>query len=123
MASLRKPQFVTARSIVKFRIISHSLRKPAHFLTLASGEQLYCGKPILYMNQFSALNLACLDGVGMFLTGDTLVQTWLASGDLIQLLPQYQFRQHDIYMFYRAYDYELPKIRVFLDFFTARLSS
>ncbi|WP_158617408.1 LysR substrate-binding domain-containing protein [Legionella sp. km772] len=119
----RYGQPVIAEDLPRFKIISHTLRKPAHFLTLASGEQIYCGKPILYMNQFSALNQACLDGVGIFLTGDSLVQTWLDSGDLIQLLPHYEFRQHDIYMFYRAYDYELPKIRVLLDFFTAKLSS
>ena len=114
---------LVAEDLPQFKIISHTLRKPAHFLTLAGGEQIYCGKPILYMNQFAALNQACLDGIGMFLTGDSLVETWLHSGELIHLLPQYQFRQHEIYMFYRAYDYELPKIRVFLDFFTAKLSS
>lgn len=105
----------------RFKIISHSLRKPAHFLPLASGEQIYCGKPILYMNQFSALNQACLDGIGMFLTGDILVKHWLASGELVQLLPHYQFRHYEIYMFYRAYDFELPKIRIFLDFFSSKL--
>jgi DNA-binding transcriptional LysR family regulator len=112
---------IEAEDLPRFKIISHSLRKPAHFLPLASGGQLYCGKPILYMNQFSALNQACLNGIGMFLTGDILVEHWLRSGELVHLLPQYQFRQYDIYMFYRAYDFELPKIRVFLDFFTAKL--
>ncbi len=109
----------TAETLPQFKIISHTLRKPAHFLSLANGGQLQCAQPIVYMNNFDALNQACLAGVGLFLTGDTLVRPWLKSGELIQLLPTYKFRQHDIFMFYRAYDFELPKIRAFIDFFHA----
>lgn len=108
---------LTASELSHFNIISHSLRKPAHFLPLANGGQLHCAQPIVYMNNFDALNQACLAGVGLFLTGDRLVKHWLASGELIQVLPQYQFRHYDIFMFYRAYDFELPKIRAFVDFF------
>ncbi|CDZ77694.1 D-malate degradation protein R [Legionella massiliensis] len=112
----------TAEELPNFKIISHSLRKPAHFISLADGSRLHCARPILYMNSFDALNQACLAGIGMFLTGDSLVKSWLESGELLQLLPQYTFRHHEIYMFYRAYDYELPKIRAFLDFFNERLA-
>ncbi|CEG56179.1 LysR family transcriptional regulator [Legionella fallonii] len=114
----RYGQPTTAEELPQFKIISHTLRKPAYFLPLANGGQLHCAQPILYMNNFDALNQACLAGIGMFLTGDTLVKPWLESGDLIQLLPQYDFRQYEIFMFYRTYDFELPKIRAFLDFFT-----
>ncbi|WP_131782164.1 LysR family transcriptional regulator [Legionella gresilensis] len=111
-----KPE--TANELLHYKIISHTLRKPANFLPLANGNQLPCANPILYMNNFDALNQACLAGIGLFLTGDTLVKHWLESGDLIQVLPQYQFRQYEIFIFYRAYNYELPKIRVFLNFFS-----
>lgn len=111
-----KPE--TAEDVPDFKIISHTLRKPAHFLPLANGSQIHCAEPIMYMNNFDSLNQACLAGIGMFLTGDSLVKSWLDSGELIRLLPQYSFRHYDIFMFYRDYDFELPKIRAFLDFFT-----
>lgn len=111
-----------AEDLSQFKIISHSLRKPAHFLPLANGGQLHCAQPIVYMNNFDALNQACLAGVGLFLTGDSLVRPWLDSGELVQVLPQYTFRHYDIFMFYRAYDFELPKIRAFIDFFYATLN-
>ncbi|ARG96695.1 LysR family transcriptional regulator [Legionella micdadei] len=114
-------QPLTAEDLPHFKIISHSLRKPAHFLPLADGGRLRCAKPIIYMNDFDALNKACLAGIGLFLTGDSLVKEWLDNGHLIQILPEYRFRHYEIFMFYRAYDYELPKIRAFLDFFTERL--
>ena len=120
VAQYGKPE--TGEDLPNFKIISHTLRKPAHFLPLANGGQLHCAKPILYMNTFEALNKACLAGIGMFLTGDSLVKSWLDKGELIQLLPQYTFRHYDIYMFYRAYDFELPKIRAFLDFFINKLN-
>ncbi|KTC86071.1 LysR family transcriptional regulator [Legionella drozanskii] len=114
-----KPE--TAEDLPRFKMVSHSLRKPAHFLPLAEGGRLACAKPIIYMNDFDALNQACLAGIGLFLTGDSLVKRWLESGELIQLLPQYKFRNYEIFMFYRAYDFELAKIRAFIDFFTERL--
>ena len=110
---------MTAQELPDFKIISHSLRKPAHFLPLANGSQLHCAEPIIYMNNFDALNQACLDGVGLFLTGDSLVKTWLESGELVQVLSQYAFKHYDIFMFYKAYDFELPKIRAFVDFFSS----
>ncbi|MFC3908519.1 LysR family transcriptional regulator [Legionella dresdenensis] len=112
---------VDAGDLPRYPVISHSLRKPAHYLPLADGGQLPTANPILYMNSFAELNQACLAGIGMFLTGDSLVEHWLDSGELIRLLPQYAFRCYDIYIFYRAYDFELPKVKVFMDFFTARL--
>nr|WP_269570501.1 LysR substrate-binding domain-containing protein [Legionella tunisiensis] len=110
-----------AEDLPRFKIISHSLRKPAHFLPLADGGQLHCAKPILYMDNFEALNQACLTGVGLFLTGDILVKAWLECGELVQVLTQYTFRHYDIFMFYRAYDFELPKIRAFVDFLLPNL--
>lgn len=104
-----------------YPFLSHTLRKPAHYLPLANGTELYCGKPIVYMNNFDALNHACLAGMGLFLTGDSLVAPWLKQGKLVQVLPDYQFRRFNIYLFYRAYDYELPKIKHFIDFFTDKL--
>ncbi|KTD64046.1 LysR family transcriptional regulator [Legionella spiritensis] len=97
--------------------ISHTLRKPKHQLPLADGGYITINRPVLLMNEFDALNQACKDGHGIFLTGDVLVQKELARGELVQILPDIDFRHYRIYLFYRAYDYELPKVRVFVDFY------
>ena len=69
------------------------------------------------MDNFDALNQACINGIGVFLTGDVLVKQELEKQHLIHLLPQLQFTNHEIYLFYRNYSYELPKIRAFVDYY------
>jgi DNA-binding transcriptional LysR family regulator len=98
-------------------LISHTLRKPNHALPLANGKYIEISTPVLLMNQFDALNQACLDGHGAFLTADILVEKYLKSGELINILPQIKFCSYEIYIFYQSYDYELPKVRAFVDFY------
>jgi len=107
----------TKNDLLKAPFISHTLRKPKHQLPLADGTYININRPILLMNEFDALNQACKDGHGLFLTGDILVKNELAQGELIKILPDISFRQYKIYLFYQAYNYELPKIRAFLDFY------
>ena len=104
--------------LIEFKFITHSLRKPGNRLPLNNGLWINCAEPILYMNNFAALNEACRDGIGIFLSGDLTVGDFLATGELVQLLPDVEFRSYEIYIFYRAYDYELPKIRAFVDFYS-----
>lgn len=106
-----------AEDLLNFKFITHTLRKPGNRLPLADGSWISCAEPILYMDNFEALNQACLDGIGIFLSGDVTVNDLIAKGDLVELLPQYEFRSYEIFIFYRAYDYELPKIRAFIDFY------
>lgn len=113
-----KPE--TADDLMNFRFVSHSLRRPGIRLPLIDGTWLNCAPPILFMNDYAAANQACLDGIGIFLTADTLVHEHLASGELVKLLPRIAFRRWDIYIFYRSYEYELPKIRAFVDYYSTR---
>jgi DNA-binding transcriptional LysR family regulator len=105
------------KDLMRFPFISHSLRKPATCLPLANNKHIPCPSPILFMDEFNALNQACKDGIGIFLTGDILVKKELSEGTLIQLLPQIEFKHYEIYTFYQSYGYEVPKIRAFLDFY------
>ena len=107
--------------LMNLPFISHSLRKPATQLRLADGNTITCPAPLLFMDNFDALNQACINGVGIFLTGDVLVKQELETQQLIHLLPQLQFTNHEIYLFYRHYNYELPKIRAFIDFYSIKL--
>lgn len=108
--------------LLKAKFISHTLRKDNFDLPLADNKRLPCAKPMMVMNNFEALNQACCDGIGLFLTADSLVQTELATGKLICLLPKINFATYDIFMFYRPYDFDRPKIRAFVDFFMEKLS-
>jgi|GEM_PF-6119272 len=101
-----------------YPFISHSLRKPATQLPLADGSSLPCSVPLLFMDDFNALNQACKNGIGLFLTGDRLVEQDLKEKTLIQVLPEIAFKKYEIYTFYRAQGFEIPKIKAFLDFYS-----
>lgn len=107
----------TSTDLLKIKVIGHGQYKPNYSFPLADGNFLATATPVLYLSDFDAVTQAGLAGMGIFLTGDLLAQTWLDSGDLIQILPQYKFKRHEIFMFYRAYDFELPKVRSFIDFY------
>lgn len=98
--------------------ISHTLRAPKYALPLANGKKLMISKPIMTMNNFDALNAACREGIGLFLTGDVLVADDLKNKRLIQVLADIDFQHYDIYLFYRNTAYEIPKIKAFIDFYT-----
>lgn len=111
------------KDLMDFPFISHSLRKPATSLPLANGKHIPCPPPILFMDDFNALNQACKDGIGIFLTGDVLVEQELSEGTLIHLLPEIKLKHYEIYSFYQSYGYEVPKIRAFLDFYLPQKGS
>ncbi len=108
---------VHTSDLMSFPFISHSLRKPATELPLGNGTYLPCPKPILFMDDFNALNQACKKGIGLFLTGDRLVESALKEKTLIQVLPEIEFKRYEVFTFYRPHGFELPKIKAFLDFY------
>jgi DNA-binding transcriptional LysR family regulator len=111
----------TGADLLKSKIIGHGQYKPNYSFPLADGNFLATATPILYLSDFDAVTQAGLAGIGIFLTGDLLAQAWLDSGDLVLILPQYKFKRHEIFMFYRAYDFELPKVRSFIDFYAKNI--
>lgn len=111
------------RDLLNAKLISHTMREDNFDLRLANGNSLPSAKPIVVMNNYEALNQACCDGVGLFLTADTLVEAELKSKKLVQILPDIPFAVYDIFMFYRPYHFELPKIRAFVEFYMHQLES
>lgn len=63
-----------------------------------------------------------LKGSSLLLASNSMVEPWLKSGELVQVLAQYDYLNFDIFMFYRAYEYELPKIKSFISFFSKFLN-
>lgn len=112
----------STQDLMNYPFISHSLRKPATQLPLESGKSLPCPVPILFMDDFNALNQACINGIGLFLTGDRLVEQELKDKTLVQVLPKVQFKKYEIYTFYQRHGMELPKIKAFLEYFAPLLN-
>ncbi len=106
----------SAQDLLKSKVIAHGAYKPENLLPLADGNSLATATPILFMSDFDAVTQLGLAGLGIFLTADVLAKEWIKSGQLVQLLPKYKFRSYEIFMFYRAYDFELPKVRSFVQF-------
>ncbi|MAZ77226.1 MAG: hypothetical protein CMF39_00920 [Legionellaceae bacterium] len=106
-----------AEDLVNFPLLNHTLREPKNVVKLLDNKIILASKPIITMNSFEALTEACEQGVGIFLTSDTLVEKQLDNGTLIQVLPDIPLITYDIYMFYKPMTYEDNKVRAFIDFY------
>jgi DNA-binding transcriptional LysR family regulator len=94
-----------------------NLRKPLDSFTLASGELVLTPKPNIIMNNFSSLTQACVEGMGITLSADLFVDELIEKGQLVPVLPDLDYRSLEVFLFYRATKYELPKVKVFVDFY------
>lgn len=103
--------------LIDYKFINHRLRKPSNQIPLANGSNVLMAKPYIIMNSFESLMQACVDGLGIFLTGDLLAKEYIDSGVLVSLFPHLDYRQFQLYLFYRPMQYEQPKIRALIDFY------
>ncbi len=108
----------TVGDIKKFPTITHTLRLPRTHIYLANNQKIPCQPPSLVMNNFDQLNNAGIEGLGMFLTGDCLIEQALASGKLISCLSHLDFRHYEIFMFFRDKGFEHASTRGLVDFFS-----
>ena len=77
----------------------------------------------IQMNNSLALREALLGGVGITRTPTFVVGDDVAAGRLITLLPNYEILEVSIYLVYPQRRHLSPKIRAFVDFLAARISS
>ena len=77
----------------------------------------------IQMNNSLALREALLGGVGITRTPTFVVGDDVAAGRLISLLPNYEILEVSIYLVYPQRRHLSPKIRAFVDFLAARISS
>jgi DNA-binding transcriptional LysR family regulator len=110
----------SAEDLVNFKYITHSLRDPLNVIKLADETEILTSEPDVIMNSFEALNIACIEGMGILLAADALVEDAIQSGKLVSLLPHLDYRKFDLHLFYRPMTYELPSVKVFVDFFSSQ---
>jgi DNA-binding transcriptional LysR family regulator len=70
----------------------------------------------LTINSSQALRQAALEGMGIVMLPDALVEPDLRAGKLVALLTDYQLPSRPMHLLYAQDRYRLPKLRAFVDF-------
>lgn len=111
----------TIADLQQHKFINLSLRHPIDEIKQSKSKNIKIPYPYIIANNYEALNQLCLNGAGIMLSANFQTKTHIETGDLIQLLPNLDYLHFDICIFYRAMKYEIPKVRVFIDFFTCKI--
>jgi len=85
-------------------------------MTGAEGEVEVPVSGSLTINSSQGLRQAAINGMGVIMLADALVQPDLESGKLVALLTHYQLSSRPMHLLYRQDRYRLPKLRAFVDF-------
>lgn len=112
----RKPVNTTA-DLLHADMLNLNLRQPANAIKTQKGP-IKTAMPKLIMSDFAALNQACVEGMGVFLSADVLVNDLVKQGKLVTLLPKLAYHQFEIFMFYRPMQYEQTKVQAAIGFFS-----
>lgn len=118
----KHPPIHSTADLRDHQFLNLNVRKPIDGITLRTGKVIPIAPPYLILNSFDALLKCCLAGMGVLLTADIHAGPYLKSGQLQAILPDLDYRIFDIYIFYRAMQYELPKVRAFVDFYCEKLT-
>jgi DNA-binding transcriptional LysR family regulator len=85
-------------------------------MTGADGEVEIPVSGSLTINSSQALRQAAVQGMGIVMLPDALVQPDLHSDNLVALLTDYQLPSRPMHVLYGQDRYRLPKLRAFVDF-------
>ncbi|WP_063376071.1 LysR family transcriptional regulator [Pseudoalteromonas luteoviolacea] len=83
-------------------------------------------QPRMRIDDYVVLKQMVIEGVGVAILPDYMCQQSLGRGQLVQLLPDWQLPEVEIYALYPKNRLSIPKVKMFIDFiqqvFTARLN-
>jgi DNA-binding transcriptional LysR family regulator len=79
-------------------------------------------RPRLWSNNGDTCIAAALQGAGIQLQPTFLIDSQLASGELVEILPQYRCAELGIYAVYPSRKFVLPKVRALIEFLSAKLA-
>lgn len=109
--------------IQKYKYICHENRIVSNqIIKLKKGLELDI-KPYLVLNKVSAMLECALNAIGLVQIPYYIAKSYLDSGELHEIFPEYQATDKDIYYFYSKFRYVEPKVRSFIDFFLSHASS
>jgi DNA-binding transcriptional LysR family regulator len=95
------------------RYINHTRRTPVNEVLGIYVE------PYLLLNDTNAMKECALSGLGIVKLHAYVVEEALKKGKLVEILPEFKEPKQPILVNYPPHKYVPPKIRCFLDFFTA----
>ncbi|MGF1687428.1 LysR family transcriptional regulator [Photobacterium japonica] len=109
----------TPDDIVNHRLLSYSLSSTARRWTFKQHDMVKAIDlpPSVYaVNSGLALTQTVCAGHGIALLPDFFVEKELASGELVELLPEWQMDKHALYIVYPYHKEQSSKVRAFIDF-------
>lgn len=115
LAQYGTPQVPT--DLCKHRYITHSMRRPDNIVHFKD-DQKVCITPCLWLNDSRAMRECAIRGMGLIRLHHYVVADALLSGELVEVLAEYQRPEVPVYLYYQQSRYLNPKIRHFIDFYT-----
>lgn len=79
-------------------------------------------RPHVWSNNGDTCVATCIRGAGIQLQPTFLIESELASGQLVEVLPQYRSMELGIYAIYPTRKFVLPKVRALVEFLSAKLA-
>jgi LysR family transcriptional regulator AphB len=73
-------------------------------------------QPRLLVDDFVMLKQAIVDGLGIAVLPDYMSRNEVASGQLVNILPNWSMEAVDVYALYPKHRAKIPKVKAFLDF-------
>lgn len=104
--------------LIHHRYITHSGRNPDNQITFKNHAPVYVN-PILWLNDGYAMCNCAINHMGIVKLHHYLVEKALQEGTLIEILPKFNEPEKNVYLYYQPSRYLQPKIRKFIDFYTA----
>jgi DNA-binding transcriptional LysR family regulator len=106
--------------LTKHHYITHSMRKPDNVVTFKDNKEIYV-KPLLWLNDSRAMCECAMQAMGIVRLHDYIVADALEDGSLVEILPEFCEHDQPVYLYYQQSRYLQPKIRRFVDFYTAMI--
>ena len=104
------------KDLTTLNYICHMARRPIDVITFDNGLELNV-KPYLTCDDTDTVINAALQNLGYIYTKEYMIENYLKTKKLIEILPKYKKIQLPIYVYYRHHTYPDPKIKAFLDYF------
>jgi DNA-binding transcriptional LysR family regulator len=102
--------------LTKHCYITHSIRKPDNTIEFKDRKTIHVN-PLLWLNDSYAMRECAIQSMGIVNLHDYMVADALGDGRLIEVLPNYQEPEKQVYLYYRKSRHLQPKIRRFIDFY------
>lgn len=102
--------------LLKLHYLCHSGQYPFELITFDNDFNLRL-TPFMHFDDAHTSLLAALQHLGFISIKEYKAEPYLKTGELIEILPDYNQTQLPIYVYYRQQHHIDPKIRAFMDYF------